>query len=211
MTLALTVSFVLAGCSLGSGKEGSGVEATETRTVDEFTRVSLAGSAKVVITVGADRKVVVRGDDNLIGELETTVDGGTLNISENGNLNPKAGLTVEITVPQLEGVDVSGSGDLSAQGVNGDSFSASVSGSGSVEATGEVSAAEVNVSGSGNVGLEKLTAEDVTVDVSGSGNARVYASRSLNATISGSGNVGYSGNPANVEKDVSGSGEISPA
>ena len=49
------------------------------------------------------------------------------------------------------------------------------------------------------------------MDVSGSGNARVYASGSLNATISGSGNVGYSGNPANVEKDISGSGEISPA
>ena len=55
-----------------------------------------------------------------------------------------------------------------------------------------------------------LKAENVRITVSGAGDAEVYASKSLHAVISGAGDVVYDGNPADVQREISGWGEVSP-
>ena len=55
------------------------------------------------------------------------------------------------------------------------------------------------------------TVIDLTGDeaeVNGSGDVEVYASKSLYARVSGSGDIDYKGNPANVDKKTSGSGDV---
>jgi len=47
------------------------------------------------------------------------------------------------------------------------------------------------------------------MDVSGSGNAHVFASVHLSASVSGSGDIYYRGNPQNPEIHTSGSGSVS--
>lgn len=193
-------------------KEGSGVEASETRDLDAFSRLSLSGEADVVVTIGEPQTVSVRGDDNLLADVETDVDEDTLEISEPSNidLDPRVGIFVQITVPALQEVDVSGAGDVSVEGLSGDLFRAEVSGAGDVEASGDVERVEAEVSGAGDIRFAALVARAATADVSGAGNVQVHATESLVASVSGAGNITYTGDPADLETDVSGAGEINP-
>jgi hypothetical protein len=52
-------------------------------------------------------------------------------------------------------------------------------------------------------------ARDATASIDGSGSIVLNATHSLDASISGSGSILYTGNPAQVTKSVSGSGTIS--
>jgi Putative auto-transporter adhesin, head GIN domain len=203
---------VLGGCAGGLTKEGSGTEASENRPVDSFSRLSLSGEADVVVSVGGAQRVTVRGDDNLLEEVRTEVDDGELEISQPGNvdLKPKAGLTVEITLPDLEAVNVSGAGDVRVEGLRGDLFRVDVSGAGEVEAAGQVGRVEADLSGAASLRMGNLVAREVKVDLSGAGDIRVHATESLDASVSGAGRVVYSGDPPNVKTDVSGAGAVEP-
>jgi hypothetical protein len=202
---------LLAGACAGTGEEGSGVEASEARSVDPFSSVLMSAGADVVVSVGGAQAVTVRGDDNLLALLRTDVDDGRLTISQETDLDPKVGLRVEITVPALEELAVAGAGDATAEGVSGGTFRIEVSGAGDVEASGDVDRVEVVVSGAGNVRIDELVAREAQVEVSGVGDVDVHATELLEASVSGAGQIVYSGNPARVDSDVSGAGEIRPA
>ena len=94
--------------------------------------------------------------------------------------------------------------------IDGEAFRVEVSGAGGVEATGRADSVEIVVSGAGDVRLQKLTAQEASVEVSGAGSVHVAAAHSLTASVSGVGDVVYSGNPERVKKDVSGVGEVRP-
>jgi hypothetical protein len=213
--ITLGVLPLIAGCGVEGHEQrrGSGIEASETRQVDSFDRVALSGQGDVEVSVGRAQSVTVRTDDNLLDDVRTEVDDGELKISQPGNLqiDPKVGITIEITVPDLRAVDLSGSGNVSAHGVHGDLFRAEVGGAGNVEATGLVQRVEAELSGSGWIRFAELKAPRATAEIPGSGNIEVYAGESLTASVSGAGQILYSGNPSQVEKDVSGAGDIRPA
>jgi Putative auto-transporter adhesin, head GIN domain len=211
LTGAVILALSVGGCAMQ--KEGSGVEASETRELDAFSRLSLSGEADVVVTIGEPQTLSVRGDDNLLADVETEVDDDTLEISEPSNLDldPKVGIFVEITVPALLEVEVSGSGDVSVEELSGDVFRAEVSGAGNVEATGDVDRVEAEVSGAGDIQVASLVAREATAEVSGAGNIQVHATDSLDASVSGAGDITYTGDPPDLETDVSGAGEINPA
>jgi len=66
----------------------------------------------------------------------------------------------------------------------------------------------MNLGGSGKINGEQLKASSVKVTVDGSGEANVYASEQLDADLSGSGSIRYSGNPAKIYQKDNGSGSI---
>jgi hypothetical protein len=142
--------------------------------------------------------------------VETKVSGDELEISQDEDIDPKAGITVDTRTPALNMVTVSGVGGLTARGIDGEAFRVEVSGAGGVEATGEADNVEIVVSGAGDVRFQKLIAQEASVEVSGAGSVHVAATDSLTASVSGVGDVVYSGNPERVEKDVSGVGEVRP-
>lgn len=120
---AIAAFLAFAGCT--KEKEGSGVQASETRDVGSFREVSLNGEADVVVTIGEDLVVTVRGDDNLLSDVNTEVNGETLEISQTDDvdLEPQGGITVEITVPELEAAEVSGAGNITMERHTGGVFS----------------------------------------------------------------------------------------
>jgi hypothetical protein len=140
---------VVAGCA--ADKVGSGDETSETREVDPFSRIVMGAEAEVVVAIGEEQQVTVRGDDNLVGDIGTAVEGDTLEISQPDNVDfePKAGLVVEISMPELAAAEVSGAGNMSMDDVQGESFRAEVSGAGNLQATGRVDRVEAEVSGAG--------------------------------------------------------------
>jgi Putative auto-transporter adhesin, head GIN domain len=206
VALAVTLAVCLAAC--GRFTTASGTPTSQARSVAGFTRITVTGATEVSVKVGGRQQVEVTADSNQIGDVTTTVTSGTLVIGSDSHFLGDSKAT--ITVPQLQGATVEGSGSVHVADLSNDAFSTSISGSGDVSATGSTESLAVRVSGSGTARLDTLTAKDVTVDVTGSGDATVYSSSSLDAKVSGSGSVIYSGNPASVNKAVSGSGEVRP-
>jgi hypothetical protein len=64
------------------------------------------------------------------------------------------------------------------------------------------------VNGSGDIHAAQITAVNADVDVNGSGKVDVFCTHKLKATIHGSGDINYWGNPTVVETDISGSGRV---
>jgi hypothetical protein len=190
------------------GIRGSGDIITEEREVREFNEIKSSGSFDIFIEVGPARSVKITFDDNLIDIIETDVRGKTLRIGNEESYSSDRVCKVEITIPELEAVSLSGSGNVEVKNLKGDAFECSISGSGNIEVAGEVREVELKISGSGEIEAEDLVADDAYVKISGSGDVRLQARESLEGRVSGSGSIYYSGNPQSLSTNVSGSGRI---
>jgi Putative auto-transporter adhesin, head GIN domain len=196
--------------STNQGATGSGVAATQARSLPPLTGVDVAGANNVVVRVGAPQSVIVHADSNLLARVTTQVTSGSLVIGNTpGTLNTRSPMFVAVSVPSLDALTVDGSGNISVTGVNSPSLTVRIPGSGTIHAAGKTALLDVGIGGSGTVVLSRLTARDATASIDGSGNIMLNATHSLDGKISGSGSILYTGNPAQVTKSVSGSGTIS--
>ena len=186
----------------------------ETRNVDNFSKISFGFPGKLYLKQGSPQKVELEGDRDVLEEIETEVENGRLKIAKEGkwfNSNNDDKITVYITVPNIEAVGVSGSGDIIGESkIRTNDLKLSVSGSGSMsleaEARGDV---EANVSGSGDMIL-KGHFESLESDVSGSGKVVLDATIDNTADfgISGSGKIEARGQADRVKTNISGSGKV---
>ena len=205
----------------------------ETRDVRGFTKISFGVSGNLNIKIGPQFRLEIEGDRRVLDETITQVSGDRLVIKrENWRLlfNNDQRVTVNITMPEIEGLQVSGSGraeiidDLQADGlslsvsgsgklytskVDADELDCSISGSGDIilGSSGSVDNGEISISGSGSFSGENVGIDHLNVHISGSGSCSCKVGDSLEARISGSGNVYYSGNPK-IDARVSGSGHV---
>ena len=204
----------------------------ETRNVKDFTKVSFGVPGNLIIKLGPEFQVVIEGDKRVLNEIVTEVSGGRLVIKHENwrfSFNDER-ITVNITMPEIEGLSVSGSGKaeimdvvksddlnlsvsgsgkLLTAGLEVDDLNCGISGSGDIVlgASGTVDRADISISGSGGFSGEKTEIDRLEISVSGSGNCNCNVTESLNASISGSGNITYLGNPR-VNARVSGSGHV---
>lgn len=229
--LILGATIILAGCNVG-GKyvTGNGNVKSETRNISGFTGVKSSGSIDVTIIQGNDFSVSVENDENLIPLIVTEVRDGILVIhyKDDYNINDDHS-SVTVTAPAINKVAVSGSSDIKTTGtlksdkeisfaisgsgditanVDAPSIKFSGSGSGDISLEGRTKDFECRMSGSGNIKCANLKAENVDLSISGSADGKVFASVSLKARVSGSGDVTYYGNPQNPEIKVAGSGSV---
>jgi len=191
---------------------GSGPVSTEQRNVSGFSSVNVSGSSNVFITQGSAFDVKVKAYSNLIPYLETKVQNGTLLIAYKSNSNVRNDNSeVYITMPALSELTTNGSGNINSTGdFSGiDNLNASVSGSGNISIeSGVANNFKITISGSGDVKSFGLSAKQADVSISGSGDVQVTVLENLKASINGSGNIYYKGNPPTVNSHISGSGQV---
>lgn len=201
--------------------------------VGSFTELSLGIPGKVYLKQGAKEKVEIDCDDDLFEKIEFEMSGDRLKIKKEGSYNWRDGwrnsdVTVYVTMRTIEGISVSGSGDLEGEGtfevedidlavsgsgdmevsLNADDMEMRISGSGSIRLSGNAKDTEARISGSGRVKAEDLTVETFDASISGSGSCYITVTEELEARISGSGSVYYAGNPKRVNSNSSGSGKV---
>lgn len=92
-------------------------------------------------------------------------------------------------------VSVAGSGDMKLERLTADFTKASIAGSGTVVLKGSTQEAEYSVAGSGDLFASDFVAKRASASVSGSGDIKCHATDFLKVRTSGSGSVGYKGNP----------------
>ena len=207
----------------------------EKRDVSSFTEIGLSIPGKLHLKQGNNQSVEIEAKSSTLEKIETIVKGNKLIIRfENERLlwrsfNPGE-IEIQITMPEIEGLTISGSGDILADdGINSRSLTMAVSGSGDinledlnaekVSATisgsgnilindgGGADDLSVSISGSGGVNVSGFEAKNVSVKISGSGNSKVLATDHLNVSVAGSGDVYYKGNPK-INSSVAGSGSV---
>jgi putative autotransporter adhesin-like protein len=211
LALATTVVVLLArGGSRSSGVQGSGIEATQSRVLPRFSRLDLAGSTNVTVVAGGRQSVVVHADSNLIRHVTTRVVAGTLVIWTTGSFTTRTPMSVQVSVPSLTAATLSGSGEIFVSRIEAPRLTVTLPGSGTLYARGTATQLDVTLGGSGLAQLNGLAARNVHAVVSGSGLIRVTATASLNATVSGTGAIIYSGNPPQVTRNVTGTGAVEP-
>jgi hypothetical protein len=231
MKRVIILSVIIVVMTVASGLSNGKAVVKETRDLTGFTMISFGVSGDLYINIGSDFKVVLEGEQSLLDDIVTEVSGGRLVIKkENWRLNMNEKVTVYITMPEVKGLGVSGSGRAEIKdAVKTDDLNLSVSGSGKLYTTdittnkvncsisgsgdicmggnGNASRADISISGSGNFVGEPLKIGSAEVRISGSGNCSCNVTESLKANVSGSGNVSYLGNPK-VNARVSGSGHV---
>ncbi len=188
----------------------------ETRNVATFTKINFKVPGKVYLRQGSPQKVEIEGKKDVLKEISTEVQGSRLVISKDGNWtnwkwNDGDEVVVYITVKDIEGVSVSGSGEVIGENrITTRDLDLNVSGSGNlkmeVDASGDV---EADVSGSGNLNL-KGKCQSLNSDVSGSGRVSLAMNIAGKAEfgISGSGKIEASGTSSSVKTSISGSGKV---
>ena len=210
IAVVLLARDILPGASRSSGVQGSGVAATSARALPNFSGIDLAGSNNVTVVAGARQSVVVHADSNLLSHVTTQVKAGTLIIGDIGSFNTKSPMYVEVSVPSLTALDLSGSGNITVTGIGGSQLTVALPGSGDISASGSVTRLDISIDGSGVAQFSGLIARNVDAVVSGSGAIFVTATQSLDAKVPGSGSVLYNGNPAQVTTSITGSGAVTP-
>ena len=180
----------------------------ESRKVSEFHAVELAGALTVDIAVGTATTVEVTGEADLLPKVSTTVKNGVLVIETEKHMKDKNHLKVAITVAQLDGVTLSGAGQITISGVSGDAFGIRMPGAGEIKVSGSTGAFNVVLDGSGEVNAKQLEAKSATIDLPGTGQVSAKASNAVDARLSGTGQIDVDGKPAKVKKSMTGVGEI---
>jgi hypothetical protein len=205
--------------------------AIQTRKVYGFTKINLSGPYNYIIAMGTSESLRIEASKNVLPYIANEVKNGTLAVYEKkgaGAVSKSEKVNIYITSREISGIQLSGSGNvvfkegiisstlhlaLSGFGfitgkVNVATLNCILNGSGNIKLTGNTGSANVKVTGSGNFMGSDLKALNTNVEVNEYGTAWINAAKSLNAKVTGSGGVHYSGNPKNITKSNSGGGLI---
>ncbi len=212
--------------------KGNGNTITQTRQTANYDKISVAGSFDVQLVRGEEGDITLKGEENLLEHIRVYVKNNVLILKVKDNINLSSSwnktITIEVPVNEIAGVKLSGSGDISTQttleatdfnaaisgsgdislAIEATNLYVQVSGSGDIDLSGSAEDLSVKVSGSGDVNAYGVVAQDATVTVSGSADVTLTVKGTLNAKVSGSGDIQYKGNPKKVASKVSGSGDV---
>lgn len=208
---------------------GSGNTVSLQQDFSGFSKVDAHHNCRLQITRGENFSVVVRIDDNLADHLRVEKDGDTLSIGLKRGFNYRnVTLEADVTMPDLEGVGLSGASrgevlgfrfdhdfelDLSgASGFRADmdtgDVSIDMSGASDVELTGRGGNVYVSSSGASSADLGDFEARDVEVDLSGASSVTARVNGRLRGDASGASSVYFSGDPTRVKVNKSGGARV---
>jgi hypothetical protein len=222
---------------------------TEVRDIGAgINSVELVGPIDLTLKQGDVPSLKVRGEQRLLGNIDTSMDGNTLRIGTKGMLfHHRRPIQIELVLPSLQELVVNGTGDSNVNGFSGERLTLQLQGSGNLSFNGRYREVEAGVHGSGDLNLntgnsdtvslemvgsgaitssgscktlnaelmgsgdldaQHLASDDVVVKLDGSGTTNVFARKSADVAVRGSGNILVYGNPGDRNVSRSGVGSI---
>lgn len=116
-------------------------------------------------------------------------------------------LTVPLLLTRQFDLIQSGTGNVTIQRISANDLNVRQAGLGDIRISGQVERQQVELSGTGSYHASQLDSRAAVVQLSGLGSATVHVLDSLDARVSGTGSIEYSGNPR-ISQHVSGLGSI---
>lgn len=235
--LAIVVTAILcvtvAHAQWGKKIKGNGNVISIERQTGTYSGISIDGFYEIELVEGPEGKLDLRGEENILENIETEVKGNMLIVKRKNNLNliPSKDKDVFITIPvdKIDKIRLSGSGkftgkkelkaddlDIRVSGsrnidltIDVENISVAISGSSNIKLKGMTNRIKVRSSGSSNIQAYDLVADSADFELSGSSNVEVTVNETLSSRVSGSGHIRYHGNPQQINNQISGSGSVS--
>ncbi|GGF25923.1 head GIN domain-containing protein [Hymenobacter cavernae] len=213
-----TTTLHVCALALGLGLVSCSVSAQEkqTRQTGDFRMIKASGAVNIMLKQGSKTSVVLEAEEeDVLRHIRTEVENGVLRIyrdKDGGSftwLPTKSNkITVYITTPQLNSLELSGASDVKSEsvfsaddfrikasgasdvtlGVKAKTLSVEASGASDIRLTGQVESQQVHISGSSDYRASDLLSKRATVDASGASDAYVSA-ESLSSHASGASDV----------------------
>ena len=211
----------------GETIRGDGNVTTESREVDDFHSIQVSGIFEIELIEG-DGKVEVVADANLHEHILTKVRDGKLKIyTENKYLKGEE-LLIRIYYDQLNSISLAGAAKVGSKStIRGKSFELEVAGAAEAELkvrvtrlvldlaggsevkiSGSAEMAEIDIAGAGDVEGLDLQTQQCSIDISGAGEIEIGVEQSLDVNVTGAGEVRYRGNPSEINRSITGAGEV---
>lgn len=215
--------------------EGTGPTVSRSYPVGNFQQIEVAGPYDVTVKTGGNPGVSAQGSQKLLERTVVEVQGDKLIIHPqehhsffNFSFSSHGKANFTVTVPQLAGATIAGSGDIHVDHVRGDHFEGMVAGSGglsvdSVEVqalklsiggsgtakagSGKAQSADYSIGGSGDIDAGAVQIQQAKVSIAGSGSVKANATGTADVSIMGAGDVDVSGG-AKCSVSKAGSGSV---
>lgn len=213
---------------VGNGEAAEVIETLENIEYKLLIKEVYTDNGKLAIGASEAPDVKVAADRNIMDSISVTVAENVITIRGNGDYfykteNFAIDIGAKVSDIQIDGafeLDISESGlsDFKME-INGackgdinvgspDSFRLVTNGAGGIEITGGCDEGYIELNGAGSIEAFEFAAVDLDIVINGAGSMNVWASGELNAAVNGVGKIVYDGNPATVNKNVSGLGSI---
>jgi hypothetical protein len=197
-----------------------------------FRKVSVVGPFYVKIVQGKTFEVNARGDATDLNEMRYEVEGGELKIyprKSGFNLGRRNidRIYVSVVMPDLSEVTLVGASTAEILDFSPNNFTLNQTGAtqsfvrtnarnleinltGASEAVveGNTDNLEADVVGGCELNATKLVASNANLDVTGGSEAHVHVTRKLRGDVTGGSELTYSGNPAEINVDEMGGGDV---
>lgn len=183
-----------------------GDRVVQTRDVETFTRIQVKGGIELDLTAGKDQMVEVDAHEEYIATIKTYVRGDTLVIDmdtddRDDSINFHGhDVRVKIGMKMLEELEVLGAVDADLHAIDSKELKIDIKGAADLDIEGTCGSLELELKGAGDVDAEDLKCENVEVAVKGVGEAVVFASKSVDADVSGIGSITVYGEPSRVRQ-----------
>src|SRR5260221_1603276 len=146
----------VAGCHRHFNDNG-GATVSRSYGVDSFSAIEVAGPYDVEVRTGSNPSVSATGSEKLLERTTVEVSGDKLLIHPEDNhsffhwgWSSRGKAHFVVTVPQLSGATIAGSGGISVDKVTGNAFEGEIAGSGGLQLTSvEVQSLKLSIGGSG--------------------------------------------------------------
>ena len=221
---------VLTSCENDSIR-ASGEVTTREFPFSGYNALEVGGAFEVFVQFSdMEESVRIEANENLQDRLVVRVDGNTLEIRPENNLNIRGNATLRalITTNNLARIDLSGAttlsledewvvdnGDLRLSGasnltgeVTASELEIRMSGSSDIDLFGIVEELDADLSGSSDFRDFDLQVQRLEIDLSGSSDAFLSVNESIEIDASGSSSLNYRGNPEIIKQNLSGGSEL---
>lgn len=227
------IALLLASCNtkinLGNGVDGNGNVTTQTRNVDNFTKIEINRGLNVTIEQSDSYHVEVEADDNLQSLITTRVENGTLVISSDENIDEATAKTIHVKMPSLSRVETSSGSSAESRGtftgtkieVRSSSGSQSdldlefetidceSSSGSSIDLKGKALKLTTDSSSGSTIDAQNLLVNEVYSESTSGSATHVHPLVLMNGKASSGSSINYSGSPKTVTKEESSGGSVS--
>lgn len=187
---------------------------TQNFDIQDFKILDASAGVNVEATVGGDYSIRAEGTSEALEKLRIERRNDALEIGRkrtkgfNWNVKPHT-VTVYVTMPSLDGVEVSSGAELTATGIDAAKFSADVSSGAEATLSGNCDDLSADGSSGAELEAEGLKCANAAADVSSGADLTIYASESVTADASSGGQITVYGGPKNTNIDKSSGGSVS--
>ena len=152
--------------------------ASETRVLARgIEAVSVSGPINLTLRYGTTPSLTVKGEERLMGNIDTSQDGDVLRIGTKGMLlHHRQPLQAVLVLPSLARLTIAGSGDSTISGLSGDAIVIDMNGSGNVKFNGRYQRVDASLRGSGDLDLNTGNGEEITLTQQSTGHVTAIGS-----------------------------------